>query len=123
MPQTNENMQGIKKGLVVVVASDCFGKGSEELGKNLMKTFMYSQSEADVRPQTMLFLNDGVMLTSKGSAVLEHLLALESAGTEIYTCGACLDYYKIQDALAVGKVTNMYSVVEMMNEAESVINL
>lgn len=28
------------------------------------------------------------------------------------TCGTCLDYYGLKDKLAVGSVTNMYSIVE-----------
>ncbi len=115
--------EGIKEGLLIVISSDKFGDGGEELGLNLMKNFIYSQREADLKPEAMIFINNGIKLTIKESPVLDHLQALIEDGVEIWTCGACLDYYDNQDDLAVGEVTNMYSVVEMINAAKSVVNL
>lgn len=37
------------------------------------------------------------------------------------TCGTCLDYYGLKEKLAVGTVTNMYSIVETMDQATKVI--
>ena len=37
------------------------------------------------------------------------------------TCGTCLDFYGIKDKLAVGTVTNMYEIVETMENAGKVI--
>ena len=37
------------------------------------------------------------------------------------TCGTCLDYYGLKDKLAVGSVTNMYSIVETQAKATKVI--
>lgn len=123
MAKYNIDERGIRDDLVVVVSSDAFGAGSEELGKTLMKTYMYSMTEADVKPHTMVFINNGIFLTVEGSPVLEHVQALAGAGVTIYSCGACLNYHGLEDKLAVGEVTNMYSVVELMNDAGSVIKL
>ena len=57
----------------------------------------------------------------EGSESLEDLKALEEQGVEIMTCGTCLDYYGIKDRLAIGGVTNMYSIVETLQNAMSVI--
>ena len=46
---------------------------------------------------------------------------LESQGVEIMTCGTCLNYYGLTDKLAVGGVTNMYSIVEKLAGASRVI--
>ncbi len=116
-------MEEIKKGLVVLIGANSLGDGPEELGESLMKAFLYSQSEADEKPEIVIFINDGVMLTTTGSPVIDHLKALEDAGVEIYSCGACLNYHNIEDGLLVGKITNMYSVVEMINAGNTVINL
>ena len=43
------------------------------------------------------------------------------AGCEILTCGTCLDHYGIKDQLAVGEVTNMYVIVEKMEQAVRVV--
>ena len=57
----------------------------------------------------------------EGSESLEDLKVLEEQGVEIMTCGTCLDYYGIKDRLAIGGVTNMYSIVETLQNAMSVI--
>ena len=52
---------------------------------------------------------------------LEDLKTLESEGVKILTCGTCLDFYGIKDKLAVGAVTNMYEIVETMENAKSIV--
>ena len=72
-------------------------------------------------PNTMLFYNGGAKLTTEGSESLEDLKSLEAQGVEIMTCGTCLDYYGLKEKLKVGTVTNMYSIVETMNQAGRII--
>ncbi len=110
-----------KKKIAVLIASDTMGTGSEELGQNLMKSYIYSLTEVDEKPSTMMFLNGGVKLTTKGSEVLESLKLLEAEGVEILSCGACLNYFKLEDMLEVGEVTNMYYNVEVMHGADDTI--
>ena len=55
------------------------------------------------------------------STKLKDLKTLEAEGVEIYTCGTCLNFYDITDKLAVGSITNMYDIVEMMEKAGKVI--
>ena len=40
---------------------------------------------------------------------------------EILTCGTCLNFYGLTDKLAVGRVTNMYDIVEKLAGAAQVI--
>ena len=65
--------------------------------------------------------NGGAKLTVEDSPALEDLKSLAEQGVEIMTCGTCLDYYGIKDKLAVGSVTNMYSIVETMQKAGRII--
>ena len=51
----------------------------------------------------------------------QKLKSLEAQGVEIMTCGTCLDYYGLKDKLAVGTVTNMYSIVETMAKAGRIV--
>ena len=111
----------VGEGTIVVVSSDRMGSGNDELGKVLMKGFLFAITQLDVLPRKMLFYNGGATLTAKGSDPLEHLKPLEAQGVEILTCGTCLDYYQLKDKLAVGTVTNMYSIVEAMAEAGKII--
>lgn len=106
---------------IVVVSSDKMGSGNEELGKVLMKSFLFAVTQLEELPKTMLFYNGGATLTTEDSDSLEDLKNLEAQGVEIMTCGTCLDYYGLKDKLAVGTVTNMYSIVEIMEQASKVI--
>nr|WP_294494677.1 sulfurtransferase-like selenium metabolism protein YedF [uncultured Mediterraneibacter sp.] len=106
---------------VVVVSSDRMGEGSDELGHILMKSFVFAVTQLDDLPDKMVFYNGGAKLTIEGSECLEDLKALSNQGVEIMTCGTCLDYYGIKDKLAVGSVTNMYSIVETLQSAVNVI--
>ena len=109
------------KKIAIMIATDVIGTGDAELGHNLMKSYIYSLTEADVKPETIMFLNKGVYLTTKNSPVLDMIKQLEADGVEILSCGACLDFYKLNEALEVGTVTNMYSNVEIMQEADNTI--
>ena len=108
-------------GTVVAVGSDRMGEGSEELGHILMKSFLFALTQLDDMPDKILFYNGGAKLTVEGSESLEDLKTLEEQGVEIMTCGTCLDYYGIKDKLAIGSVTNMYSIAETLQGAMSVI--
>ena len=106
---------------VVVIASDQMGEGAEELGKTLLKAFVFSLTQQDKLPRTMLFYNGGAHLTCEGSPMLEDLKALEAEGVEILTCGTCLNFYGLTEKLAVGGVTNMYVIAEKMLGAGNVV--
>ena len=108
-------------GTVVAVGSDRMGEGSEELGHILIKSFIFALTQLDDLPDKILFYNGGAKLTVEESESLEDLRTLEEQGVEIMTCGTCLDYYGIKDKLAIGGVTNMYSIVETLQSAMSVI--
>ena len=107
--------------IVIAIGSDKMGCGDEKLGKNLMKAFIYSVSQGEVHPKTMLFFNSGANLTCEGSLSLEDLNNLKELGVKIYTCGTCLDFYGLKDKLKIGEVTNMYDIVTKLEEASLVI--
>ena len=106
---------------VVVISSDKMGEGAEELSKTLLKAFVFSLTQQDKLPKTILFYNGGAHLTCEGSPMLEDLKALEAEGVEILTCGTCLNFYGLTEELAVGGVTNMYVIAEKMLNAGNVV--
>ncbi len=126
-PKAEESEEGAscmpdtRRDMVVVVASDRMGSGNDELGKVLIKGFIFAVTQLDELPKAMLFYNGGATLTAEGSDSLEDLKSLEAQGVEILTCGTCLDYYGLKEKLAVGSVTNMYSIVEAMANAGKII--
>ncbi len=110
-----------KIGYTVAVDTDIMGRGSDELGANLMKAFIYSLLEQDELPETIIFYNGGVKLVIEDSDVLEDLKQMKAQGVEIYACGACLNFYGLTEKLAIGEITNMYRIVEMMSSAIKVV--
>jgi selenium metabolism protein YedF len=112
---------GAGKNVVVAVASGVMGTGSDELGKVLIKGFLYALSQQEVLPKTVLFYNGGAALTCEASPSLDDLKSLEALGVEIMTCGTCLNFYGLSDKLKVGTVTNMYSIVEKLTQADLVV--
>ena len=109
------------KETIVVIDSDKMGDGDEEFSKTLLKGFIYALSSQDIPPAKILFYNTGVRLTIEGSASIEDLKVLETAGAKIYSCGACLNNYGLTEKLSVGEVTNMYDIVSYLMEADLVI--
>ena len=104
---------------VVAVDSETMGRGSDELGKTLMKGFLYAVSQLEQLPKTVLFYNGGAHLTAEGSDSLEDLRNLEAMGVEILTCGTCANFYQLTPV--VGGVTNMYTIVEKLTAAGKVV--
>jgi len=96
-------------GVVYFITTGAIGQGSPDLGVALMKSLMNTLVEQQP-PRALLLLNTGVHLAVEGSPVLEQMRKLAGAGTEILVCGACLDYYKMKEKLAVGVVSNMYEI-------------
>ena len=109
--------------VVVAVGSAEMGNGDPRLGRILMKSFLYSLTQLDELPQTVLFFNGGVRMTTEGSESLEDLKALESQGVEILSCGTCLDFYGLKDKLLVGGITNMYVIAQTMAGAGNVVKI
>ena len=110
-----------RKGMLVVLSGNQMGTGDAKLGTSLMKAFVFALTKQDHLPDTILCYNTGAYLTCEGADTLEDLKLLESEGVTILTCGTCLDFYGLKEKLAVGEVTNMYDIVQRMENAAQVI--
>lgn len=121
--QTMRADNAVTGDTVYVFTQDTLGQGNRELGAILIKGFLYTLLETTPKPKTLLFMNAGVLLTVEGSPVTDHLSKLAEGGVEILSCGTCLDYFAVKDKLAIGVITNMYTIVETMTTATKVITL
>ena len=110
-----------RKGMLVVLSANVMGTGDDKLGTSLMKAFVFALTKQDQLPDTILCYNTGAYLTCEGADTLEDLKLLEGEGVTILTCGTCLDFYGLKEKLAVGGVTNMYDIVERMENAAQII--
>lgn len=105
---------------VILVDSDTFGRGEEELGHILMKGLIYALAHQEHLPQSLIFFNNGAKLTCEGSESLEDIKELEQKGVEILTCGTCLEFHGIKEELQVGGITNLYHIAEVLTSKTTV---
>lgn len=108
-----------EQDLVVLVKTSRFGEGEEKLGNILMKSFLVSLLEGDKAVKALIFMNSGVQLTTVNQEAVEVIKAFADKGTEVYSCGTCLDFYGLKEELKVGLITNMYSSVEFLTTKNS----
>ena len=109
--------------VVYLISKETLGHGSDELGAVLTKAFFVTMLEVNPLPKSVLFINSGIKLAAQDSPVLDHLKALSDRGVELLSCGTCLDYYHLKEKLAVGSVTNMYTILSKLSEAPQAITL
>ena len=108
---------------VVFISSDRMGSGNDELGKVLIKGFIYTLTETKRYPKAVVLVNGGVTLSTENEATVENLKKLEEAGVQVLSCGTCLDYYGLKDQLKAGVVSNMYDIVETLKGASNTITI
>jgi selenium metabolism protein YedF len=104
----------IDKDLLLVIKSSGLGEGEPDLTEKLMKSFLTMLLESGKTPARMIFMNTGIFLTTEGSAAGDIIKKLEAQGTEIFSCGTCLEYYQRKDKLMAGKIGNMRDTVNAM---------
>ena len=105
--------------LAILVAHDVLGGNDKELGEVLMKAFLGCISKLSRRPAVMAFMNEGVKLVLPESSACDYIKELEKAGTKILVCGTCTTHFNITDKIAVGTISNMFEIMEMITGADN----
>jgi selenium metabolism protein YedF len=111
-------------GIVVFIGGNVIGRGENtELGKLLMQSFLNTARSLPNRPESILFMNDGVKLVAEGSHVLGELKQLADMGVELLACGTCLSRLGLTDKVIVGQISNMFTIADTMTRALKVVSL
>ncbi len=121
--KTGDTKTAVEGGLVFFIDSDSMGRGSEELGGILMRAFLHTLGETDIKPEKIILVNSGVKLTCEGSPVLDDLQLISSQGVEILACGTCLNYFGLKEKLRAGRVSNMYEILEALSQATKTVKI
>lgn len=106
---------------ILFLTADVMGSGSDELGRLLLKNFLFTLTEFDTVPDAIYCVNAGVKLACRGSESREALEKLACMGTDIACCGLCLDFFHLKEELAVGRATNMLEIAESLQQAGRII--
>lgn len=111
-----------KKGLdIVQLRSDVMGQGNDELGSILILAYLNALNELDNLPTHIICYNTGVRLATKSHSAHEALKKLEAKGVEIIVCGTCIDYFEKKEDLAVGKISNMFVIADLLSRANHIV--
>lgn len=108
---------------VIVLNSETMGKGSDELGRQLMGGFLRKLWNQQTKPQAIVFYNSGVNLLVEGFSGLDALEGLSKAGVDLVACGTCCDYYDIKDKLRFGRISDMQEITSLLMSADKVITI
>jgi len=108
-------------GFAVAISSELMGKGDDDLGRQLMKSFLIALSCLDEIPEVVAFYNSGVKLALKDSDTIEPIQDLERKGTEIILCSTCVDHFKISDKIGAGRIGDMYIIAQKLSSAGNVL--
>lgn len=112
----------VKAGpLVVAISADRMGRGDDELGYILIRSFIHTLLTLETLPDTLIFYNTGVKLAIRDSEVMDDLKKIEASGVSVIVCGTCLNYFGIAGDLAVGVVSNMYDIASTMADAGKMV--
>ena len=88
----------------------------QTLGRVLMRALLFTLAESDSPPERIVLMNAGVYLACEPSEHLVNLRRLAGRGVQVFACGTCLQHYGLSDALAVGRVSNMYEIASILME-------
>ena len=103
-----------------LINQDQMGHGDRPLGQKILATFL-RKSIVIEDLDAILFYNTGTRLLDRSSAILGELSALEERGVELLPCGTCVDALGVD--LAVGRLSDMDTIVREMDRADKVITL
>lgn len=111
-------------GIVLFIGSDVLGRGEDyQLGSLLMQKFLHTVGGLTSRPETIILVNSGVKLVTEDSLVVGELRQLEKQGIEILACGTCLARFQLTDKVAVGQVSEMYTIASTLLKAGKTVSL
>jgi selenium metabolism protein YedF len=106
---------------VVFITREQFGQGDPEFSRTLSNVFLQTLYEAGHRPRAILMANSGVKLMAAGSSARKVLQDFSEAGSEVFCCGLCVEYYGLGSDVPKEQIINMFAICEYLAVAEKVI--
>jgi selenium metabolism protein YedF len=110
-PQKKDDNKFLDK--VLFIKDNKVGEG--ELGHILMEGFLKTTLEFKKLPEIIVCVNKAVFLTTENEKTIEILKKFEKRGVKIYSCGICMNFYKIPpEELKVGEIGNAYDTMDFL---------
>jgi selenium metabolism protein YedF len=113
----------VDSSLLLLIRSSMLGEGEPDLGENLLRAFLSQLLESGSIPARIICMNSGIFLTTEATPVLDLMTQFASQGSDILSCGTCLEYYKRKDRLVIGKPTNMRDTVRALLDFSKILQI
>ena len=106
------------KNKVVLLSTDSWGKGDEELGKTILETYFSILKQEKELPAAIFCMHRGVLALTDDSLISLHLKEIQNKGVPVLACKTCVDYYVVTEQLEAGEVSTMKRFIELSAEYE-----
>ncbi|MDM5328318.1 DsrE family protein [Neobacillus sp. CF12] len=106
------------KNKVILVSSNQLGRGDQVLGENILETYFTLLKQREELPDAVFCMNSGVLTMTDESLVSVHLKEMEEKGVSILACKTCVDHYKVDEKITVGKISGMADFIELSAKYE-----
>ena len=94
-----------------------------QVGKVLLETYIYTLSELEFLPKSIILLNEAVLLTLPVSDCYLYLKRLQDRGVEVLVCDTSATYYNIVKKMQIGKLIGMKTIIEKQLGTTKLINI
>ena len=105
---------------VVALSSDTIGSDAA-LGRVLVQSLLATLKAIEPLPTHLILYSRAVLLAMEGAATLPDLQAIAQRGVAIRLCGTCVDHYEMKQAVRVGEIANMLTLMELQLAAGKVL--
>ena len=99
---------------VILIGQAGLGSGDPQLGGLILANFLRLLGEREEKPECIILWNVGVKIAVEGSNWINHLKRLEEQGVKIISCRTCVEYFGLEDQIAVGEIGTMMQIQDIL---------
>ncbi len=107
----------------VFITKNGMGEAPSELSLLLLKNYLTLLKSENRVPSYICLYADGVKTACTGSPVINEFKVLETAGSKIFICKTCLNFYNLSNNLEVGNPGTMLDIMDIHHHSKLLINL
>ncbi|PIQ88884.1 MAG: response regulator SirA [Candidatus Omnitrophica bacterium CG11_big_fil_rev_8_21_14_0_20_42_13] len=107
----------------VVINNEILGRGNDDLGRQIMGSFLRKLCLENNKPEKIIFYNSGVKLLVKNSGVFDAIELLLKSGVDLIACGTCVNYYELKDKIEPVHISDMVTIISTLMNSDNVITV
>jgi hypothetical protein len=99
---------------VILIGSQGMGSPDEKLGSLILGIFLRILGDRKELPKYIILWNGGVKNATRDSDILSCLKTLQDRGVEIISCRTCVEYFELENDIAVGVIDGMARIQDIL---------